>query len=362
MPDRVRIGIVGTSWWTDMMFAPAVRSHPQAELAAVCGRNRARAEEMAAKYGIAQVFTDYREMMAQGGLDAVIVATPDDTHYDISMAALDAGLHVLCEKPVAMTAQQAREMYEKAEAAGVKNMVLFTYRWIPTFRYARDLIEQGAIGRCYHAELHYLSSYARGDNYMWRFDQARANGVLGDLGSHFIDMARWLVGDIARVSARLDVFVKRRGPDGGPIDPANDSAQLLVEFANGAQGVIGASAVAHMADRGTQQHIRLVGEAGTLEIVQNYGGPEPWATIQAARASDEAFQTLTVPDEYWGEVSRDDPWEVFSKQPAGARQFVDAILQDKPVSPNFYDGYKAQQVIEAALESNRTGRAVVIKD
>jgi predicted dehydrogenase len=362
MSRTVRTGIVGTSWWTDYMFAPKLQSHPQAELAAICGPGRSRAEEMAAKYAIPQVFTDYREMIAQGGLDAVIVVTPDDTHYEITMHALGAGLHVLCEKPLAMTAQQAREMYEKADAARVKHMVLFTYRWMPFFRYARDIVEQGAIGRCYHCEFHYLGGYARGENYMWRYDQDRANGVLGDLGSHFIDMARWLVGDITQVSASLGVSIKRLGPDGGPISPANDSARLLVEFANGAHGLIQASAVAHVADRGQQQHIRLFGEAGTLEINYNYGGAEAGAIIQAARASDEAFQTLTVPDAYWGDVSRSDPWEVFDKHSAGSRLFVDAILEDRPVTPNFYDGYKAQQVIEAALESNRTGQAITITD
>ena len=360
--DKVRIGIVGTSWWTDYMFAPALRSHPQAELAAICGRNQARAGEMADKFAIPMVYADYREMFADAKLDAVVVATPDDTHHPITMAALSAGLHVLVEKPMASTARQAREMYEKAVAAKVRHMVSFTYRWMPYFRYARDLIEQGAIGRCYHCDFHYLGGYALGENYMWRFDQDRANGVLGDLGSHTIDLARWLVGDIARVSAGLGVFVKRLGQAGGPINPANDSARLLVEFANGAQGLIQTSAVAHEADRGQYQHVRLFGEAGSLEIDASYGGPEPWVTIQAARASDEAIQTLTVPDSYWGDVSRFDPFEVFTKQPAGARQFVDAILDGRQVSPSFYDGYKAQQVIDAALESNLTGQAVAIAD
>src|SRR5204863_9035868 len=122
---------------------------------------------------------------------------------------MDARLHVLCEKPMASTAEQAREMYQAAEAAQVQNMVFFTYRWMPFWRYARDLIEQGAIGRCYHCDFHCIGGYARGQNYMWRFDGARANGVLGDLGSHAIDLARWLVGDIAQVRAQLGTAVTR---------------------------------------------------------------------------------------------------------------------------------------------------------
>jgi predicted dehydrogenase len=96
---------------------------------AICGRNRERAEEMAHKYAIPTVFTDYHELIDKGHVQALVVATPDDLHYPITMAALDAGLHVLCEKPMALTVKQAREMTEKAEKVGVKHMVLFTNRW-----------------------------------------------------------------------------------------------------------------------------------------------------------------------------------------------------------------------------------------
>lgn len=112
------------------MYLPALKSHPQAELTAICGRNRARAEEMAQKYEIPQVFTDYQAMIEQAGLEALIVAIPDDLHYPVTMAALDAGLHVLCEKPLAFTLRQAREMYERAAAAKVKHMTYFR-RWWP---------------------------------------------------------------------------------------------------------------------------------------------------------------------------------------------------------------------------------------
>ena len=140
MPERVRVGVIGTSWYADMMHLPNLKSHPRAELAAICGRNRERAEEMARKYEIPRVFTDYRELIEEGDLDAVVVATPDDLHHPMTMAALDAGLHVLCEKPMALNAGQAGEMYDKAEAAGVKHMVFFTYRWWPSYRYLKQLV------------------------------------------------------------------------------------------------------------------------------------------------------------------------------------------------------------------------------
>ncbi len=98
MSQSVRVGVVSTSWWADKMFLPALKSHAQADVVAICGRNRTRAEEMAGKYGVRAVFADYRKMIEQGGLDAVIVGVPDDLHYEVTMQALHAGLHVLCEQ------------------------------------------------------------------------------------------------------------------------------------------------------------------------------------------------------------------------------------------------------------------------
>src|SRR5690242_8599504 len=110
MAELVRIGIVGTSWWADLLHLPSLTSHPQATIAAICGRNRERTEEMAKKYAIPLVFTDYRDMLARANLHALVISTPDDLHFPMTMDALDAGLHVLCEKPLAMNAGQARAM------------------------------------------------------------------------------------------------------------------------------------------------------------------------------------------------------------------------------------------------------------
>ena len=362
MSEKVRVGIVGTSGWADFMYLSAFQSHPQVEITAICGRNRAPAEQLASKYNIPNIFTDYKEMINQGGLEAIVIGTPDDLHYEITMQSLGAGLHVLCDKPLAVTAQQAWEMYQAAEKAKVIHMVLFTYRWMPFFRYVRALIDQGYVGRCYHAEFRFLMGYARQKEYLWRFDQRRANGALGDLGIHMIDMARWLVGEISRVSAQLGVFVDRPGADGGRIDPANDSALLLVEFANGTHGTIQASVVAHLADREMQQQVKLYGEAGTLEIDYQYGGPDAGTVVLAAHSEDQEFQRLEVPAEYWVDVRHSDPWEVFTKQSAGCRAFIDAILDNQFLSPSFHDGYKAQQVIEGAMISHRLAKWITIED
>ncbi len=361
MSSKVRIGVVGTSWYSASMYLPNLHSYPTAELAAVCGRNRVRAEELAVKYGIPQVYSDYREMMTRGGLDAVIIAAPDDLHYPMTIEALNAGLHVLCDKPLALKAEHAREMYERARVAKVNHMVMFTNRWMPFFRCLRDLIDQGTIGRCYHCEFRQLMGYGREQVYQWRMDRDRAHGSLGDLGVHMIDMARWLVGDIVCVQASLGTYVDRPGAeDDKPINPANDSALLLVEFAGGAHGLIQSSVVAHQGEHWLLQAARLYGEEGTLELNVPYGGAGAGAVVRVARKQDEQFRIVEVPAEYWGEANRSDPFSVFATQSAGCRAFVDAIIENRPATPNFYDGYKVQQVVEAALESHHTGRAVNI--
>ena len=264
--NKVRVGVVGTSWWADGMYLPALQSHPQAELFVICSRNRPLATDMAAKYNTPTIYPDYREMNEQGGMDALIIGVPDDLHYDIAIRSLEAGLNVLCDKPLALKEQQAYEMWQKAEAAHVQNMVLFTYRWMPFFQYVHDLIKQGYIGQCYHAEFSFLVGHGRKPDYQWRLDSKRSNGALGDLGSHLIYLARWLIGEIAQVDAQLASFAKRLGPDGEPISPANDSAVLLLEFSNGAQGVIHTSSMVYLAYLEMQLYRMLYASAGTMKV------------------------------------------------------------------------------------------------
>ncbi|MCE7989546.1 MAG: gfo/Idh/MocA family oxidoreductase [Caldilinea sp. CFX5] len=138
MTEAIRIGVIGTSWWADLGHLPFLTSDDRAKVVAICGRHRERAQAMAAKYRIPQVFTDYHELIAKGDVQAVAILTPDDEHFAMTMAALDAGLHVLCEKPLARNAAHAKQMYERAEAQGVRHMTYFTWRWLPHYRYLRD--------------------------------------------------------------------------------------------------------------------------------------------------------------------------------------------------------------------------------
>jgi predicted dehydrogenase len=355
MSEQIRVGIIGTSWWTDVMFLPSFKSHHLAEVVAICGRSRDRAEEMAQKYHIPQAFTDYRHMIDKGRLDAIVVATPDDLHYQMTIDALEAGLHVLCEKPMALNALQAREMYEKAEAARLKHMVLFTWRWQPHFRYLKQLVDDGYVGRCYHAHFRFLGGLGRQPEYRWRYDGHRSNGVVSDLGAHMIDFARWTIGDVSKVSAYLATHVDRPAADGQPAASVNDSASVILQFDNEAQATIQVSAVAHRADRVADMNVLLHGAAGTLEVEQILFGVEAGATMRGVRHNEERFGRLTVPHELRENLDDDALFDPYAKQAAGPRLFIDAILEDRSISPNFYDGFKVQEVIDAALESHRNG-------
>jgi len=359
MDRTVSVGVVGTSWWSDWWHVPYLRSHPRAKVRAVCGRNRARAEEVAAKHSIPRFFTDFREMIRSSEVEAIVVAVPDDLHYAVTMAALDAGLHVICEKPLAVTVRDARAMCEKAESAGVTHMTYFTYRWMPWYRYVRELIQAGAIGRCYHCSIRYLGSYGRGKTYAWRFDRARCCGVLGDLGSHMIDLSRWFVGDISGVSADLRTFVERDPPEGGRLEPANDAAVLVLRFAGGGHGTIQVSAVAQTAERNQEQHVVLHGEKGTIEVdVTMTAGAEVRVAGQEGQ-----FAVAPVPDRFWGTTDRSRPLmqqiaHLFSTEPIGDRLFIDAVLEGRQVEPSLHDGLEAQLVIDAAIRSHAEGRWV----
>jgi predicted dehydrogenase len=301
-------------------------------------------------------------MIAKGDLQAIVIATPDDLHYPMTMDALDAGLHVLCEKPLARTAAQAREMYERAEAVGVRHMTYFTWRWPPHYRYLKALVESDYTGRVYHANIRYVAGFSRQPDYQSTYDPQLGTGALGNQGSHMIDMARWLLGDVAAVSASVSALVERAGPDGGPMASLNDVATLVLRFESGAQGVIQTSAVAHVGERGQQQVVLLYGESGTLEAEYCLS---QGSSIRGARAGEREFRTLSIPEAMLAGIDQTRPSieqlvPIFTTQPVGDRLFVDAILEGRPVAPSFYEGFKAQQVMDAALRSDAEGRAIAV--
>ena len=358
MSETVRVGIIGTSWWTDMMYLPSFASHPNAEIAAICGRDRERAEDLAKINRIGRVFTDYRKLISDAELDAVVIATPDDLHYAMTMDALDAGLHVLCEKPLANNAGQAREMYEKAKSAGVKHMVLFTWRWQPHWQYLKRLVDEGYVGRCYQARCAFDGGQGRVESNTWRADSTRSNGIVGDLGSHMIDFVRWYLGDVQSVVAHLPTLIDRSKLGGAPSQPATDAALLSMELKNGAQVLVQASAVAHVGNQVVRIVVQLYGDEGSLEAEHIFLGRDAGVSLRGIRHDQDEFEPLEVPEDFLSGLDPGQLMDSYLKRSAGPRLFIDAILEDKPAVPDFYDALEVQEVVDAALKSHRDRRWV----
>lgn len=363
----VKVGVVGTSWWADAMHLPALANHPHAEISAICGRNVENARGMAERWKIPHVFTDYHEMFAKLDLDAVVVTTANDTHYPITMDAMENGLHVLCEKPIALTYVQAQEMADIATQKGIYHAVPFTYRFMPTVRYLKELIEDGYIGTPYHLNMRYYTGYARKGDYMWRFDVGKAGaGVVGDIGSHFLYLARWLFGEIKSVSCLLGYHVPRPATDteGRSYEVGDDTAIITMQFENGASGVIHVTAVCYeITPFGQTHHMEFHGSGGTLYSFND------WDTIQrvsGAREGEGAIKELPIPDHIWGNARRDTVHntyrDIFRQHDFMTRGFISDIVERRLSEPNFHDGARIQRIIEAAVKSHKERRWVEVDE
>lgn len=351
--------MIGTSWWADSMHLPALANHPNAVITAICGRNQERAEEMAQRWHIPHAYSDWTTMLERLDLDAVIVSTGNDSHYPITMQALKHGLHVLCEKPLALTYAQSAEMAALAEEKGIVHMVPFTYRFMPTSRYLKELIDDGYLGKPYHLNMRYYSSYARKGDYMWRFDLGKAgSGIIGDLGPHFLYLAEWYFGPIESVSCLLGYNVERPAldPFGNPYELADDMAIVTARFANGASGSIHCTAVAYEdTPFGQSHHMEFHGADGTLYSMTD------WDTIQqvsGARVGEGAVKPLPIPDHIWGNVRRDsvpDTYkDIFRDEDFMVRGFISAIVAGQPIKPDFHDGARIQRVVDACIQAHKT--------
>jgi predicted dehydrogenase len=359
MARRVRLGIIGTGEWAEFMYLRNLAGRADVEIV-LSGRNRARLAELAERYGVTTTYTDYRELLADGGAEAVVVVTPDDQHLPMTLAAVDSGLHVLCEKPLANNAADARRMLEAAQRRGIKHMVLFTWRWQPHFQYVKALLEDGTFGRVHRAQFSFISGSARGGAYEWRLDPARANGVTGDLASHMIDLARWYFGDVATVAATLGTSIPRDGIAGHEGGGGHDSAHLSLRFANGVLGVVDATMVSHCADMVVKHTLRIEAERATLELEHVFLGEHAGATLRLMAADEDRVRPLTVPAAYFGGSDPADFLDIYGTEPVGVLGFVAAIQEDRRPVPDFSDGVAVQEVIDAARLSDAEGRVVTI--
>ena len=352
---KVNIAVIGTGRWSKLVHAPGVKSHPQAELVAVCSRTKANVEEMAQEFGVPHAITDYRDVIAMDGLDGVVVSTTVKSHCEICMAAIERGLHVFCEKPLGMDLAETKAMTAAAEQAGVKNMVAFTTRFVPHAKYVKQLLDEGNLGRAYLMNLSKMAGYAGEQAPMrWRYERSLAGaGVLADLGSHAIDLALWYFGPIQSICATLPQFVPTRPHrDTGAPCPCDvdDGAGLMVEFQNGVQGMLHISWSAH---KGRSQTLSICGSEGTLVLDSNVDGWE--IDLVGSRAGEQVLEPIPIPGELMAgidESSKQAGFDSFiTNYPSMSRKFVDVILNDEEPSPSFRDGMQVQEVMAAAIQS-----------
>jgi predicted dehydrogenase len=366
MSKKVRIGVVGTSWWTDSMYMPALTKHPHADVRAVVGRNLDHTREFAEQWRVPNAYASLEDLLLNETVDAVIIASPNKHHYATAMTAIEHGLHILCEKPLAMSYTEAIHMTEAAERAGLKTMVSFTYRFMPTARYLKELIQQGYIGKPYHLNMRYYADYARDAQYMWRFDLAESgSGVVGDLGTHWLYLADWFYGEVKAVSAMLGYHVSREPrPDGQPYEPADDSAVMMLEFENGARGVLHISSLAYeQTPFGQTHHMEFHGSGGTLYSFTDWHKTQ---SVSGTRDGEGALHDLPIPDHIWGTARRDsvpDTYkDIFRDHDFMARGFVSAVADNTSVEPSFRDGARIQRYLEASLLSAQEGRRVEVNE
>src|SRR5688572_28265978 len=216
----------------------------QPVLKAVCARDEAKAKEFAAKWGYESVETDWKKLLARKDIDAVDICTPNNTHAEIAIAAAQAGRMILCEKPLAMNSAEGQRMVDAVVKAKTPNMVWYNYRRIPAVTLAKQLIDDGKLGRIYHYRAKFLQDWTispelpQGGAGLWRLDVAAAgSGVTGDLLAHCIDTALWLNGDIRNVNAMTETFVKERQHNlTGKVEKVgiDDACAFLARFDNGA--------------------------------------------------------------------------------------------------------------------------------
>jgi predicted dehydrogenase len=325
---------------------------PGCAVVAAVDTNAGRARAFADAHAIPAAFDDLGAALAWGEFDAAVNVTPDGAHKATSLALIAAGKHVLCEKPLAVTYGDAREMAEAAEAAGLVNMVNFTYRNAAALQAARRMVEAGEIGALRHVQASYLQSWLTArhwgdwreeERWLWRLSSAHGSmGVLGDIGVHILDFAAYAAGEaIVALGARMKTFDKAEGGAvGGYRLDVNDSVAMTAEFAGGALGVIHASRMA----TGERNDLRLTlhGDRGALRIWSD----ERDSTLEGCLGPDVETQT-------WRPVE-------CPATPRNAERFVLALLTGENGEPSFRRGAEMQRLVDLAFASDAEGRTLAV--
>ena len=339
------------------------------KLVGIAGRDEQAVAEAARRYGYDGYYTDWRAMLDNDDIQLFDNGGPNDTHADPCILAAERGKHILCEKPLARTADEAQSMLEAVQKAGVKNMVAFNYRFVPAIRQIRKLVDSGLLGKIYHFRAVYLQEWVMAHYELpmiWRLQKSVAgSGALGDLGAHIIDLARYLVGEIKSVSGMTRTFIEERPWDDGTMGKVDvdDAFTALLEFDGGAIGTVEASRFA--AGRKNGQRLEINAEKASIvfnlerlnELEIFWVGDEP--------AEAQGFRNVLVSEpfhpwwENWWPQGHMIGWEhTFVHE---ITHLLDCIVNDGDVSPigaDFVDGYRNAVICDAILESAASGRHV----
>lgn len=342
------------------------------KLVAIAGRDRASVQEAAKRYGYDTFYTDWHDLIKDDRVQLFDNGGPNDVHAEPTIAAAKAGKHVLCEKPLARTAQEAAAMLDAVTKAGVKHMVAFNYRYVPAIRQAYDLIQSGQLGEIYHFRAVYLQEWIMDPTFpmVWRLDKKIAgSGALGDLGAHVIDLARFLIGEPRRVSAMLKTFIKDRpladGSGTGQVT-VDDAFTALFEFENGAMGTLEASRFC--AGRKNHQVLEINGSKGSLVFnLERLNELDVFWKDEQPRET-RGFHNVLISESFhpfwenWWPQGHMIGWEhTFVHEIA---HLLDAIVNNKEIAPygaTFDDGYKNAVICDAIAQSSESGRHVEIK-
>ncbi len=346
---------------------------------AVAEANADLAATAAKRFGFERSTSDWRDIVEDPDIHVVDIATPNNLHAEVAIAAAKAGKHIICEKPLARTSEESKAMYDAVKDAGIVHMVAFNYRRTPAVALAKKYIEEGAIGRILSFRGTYLQDWSADPNspLSWRFQKSIAgSGTLGDIATHVIDMARYLAGEISSVNAMMTTWIPDRpvqsgGADllgtskdaGGPraaVD-VDDEVITMLKFANGAIGSVEATRNAY----GRNNFITLEIHGTEGSIYFNYERRDELQVCFASDASDRrGFRTVyTGPSHPYG----DGLWPIPAlgigygeTKIIEAYDFFKAIAEGGTVSPNFADGYQISLIDDAIVESAASGQWVEV--
>lgn len=362
MAEKIRIAVIGTSWWADGSHLPAIRAHRDLELVALCGRNAARLAEMAAKFGAPRTFTDYGQMLAEARPDVVLLLTPNFQHKPMALAALEAGAHVICEKPLALNAAEAGEMLAHAERLQRRHLTFLTYRAMPGPRFIKQLIEQGYLGQLHHAQAAYLHESWLNPNRAANWKTVKAtggSGVLHDLGPHVLDMLQWWFGPVSGAAGSLQTFIHERPQADGTRAKVetDDAAACTLEFAAGGQAAVQLSRVAP--GRHNYQRMELYGSRGVL-VYEYEQSMAHVGRVSGVAAHSGELQNIPIPAEMAAGFAGQDTFPaVFNELTRGFFESVrgESVRGGQPSpAPSFVEGLAVQKVIDAVLRSAENGR------